>query len=208
MAADIKITLNLIKKAKAGDEFALNALLERYVHRVLKIVRIRIGAKLRGRMESMDVVQQVMMRVIKSFKNFSVQNEGAFLHWISKLVQNEIRDLADHHNASKRNAEKEIRPARGESEDRSVIAEIPADSIWRPSFQIKMKEDILLLEAGMDILSEEEKEVIVMRQYEELSFKEIGAKLDCSEDAARMKFVRAMDTLTDVLVKMRQETNG
>ena len=47
MADDIKTTLNLIGRAKAGEDQALNLLLERYMSRILKIVRMRLGPKLR-----------------------------------------------------------------------------------------------------------------------------------------------------------------
>ena len=199
MSDDIKTTLTLVRQAKAGENNALNLLLDRYVQRVLRIVRMRLGPKLRGRMESMDVVQEVMVRVIKDLENFEPKNEAAFLHWISQLVQNEIRDLADYHGAEKRNANKEVQPQKDSEEDRSVVSNTPANSIYRPSFQLRLKEDVLLLEAAMDELPEKQKEVIILRQYEEMSFKDIGDQLDCSEDAARMQYTRAIDKLTDLM---------
>ena len=199
MADDIKTTLNLVMRAKAGEDQALNLLLERYLNRILRIVRMKLGPKLRTKMESMDVVQEVMVRAVKGFEKFEPENEAAFLHWISKLVQNEIRDLADYHGAAKRDFAKEKENKKDSSIDSSVLSNIPANSEWRPSFQIKLKEDVLELEAAMDQLPEKQRDVVVMRQYEGMSFKEIGEELDCSEDAARIQFARAMDKLTDLL---------
>lgn len=199
MADDIKTTLNLVTRAKAGEDQALNLLLERYLNRILRIVRMKLGPKLRTKMESMDVVQEVMMRAIRGFENFEPKNEAAFLHWISKLVQNEIRDLADYHGAAKRDFKQETDNQKNSSIDSSLLSNIPANSQWKPSFQIRLKEDILELEAAMDQLSENQRDIVIMRQYEGLSFKEIGKELDCSEDAARMQFARAMNKLTDIL---------
>lgn len=199
MADDIKTTLNLVMRAKSGEDQALNLLLERYLHRILRIVRMKLGPKLRTKMESMDVVQEVMVRAVKGFENFEPKNEAAFLHWISKLVQNEIRDLADYHGAAKRDFKQETDNKKDASIDSSLLSNIPANSEWKPSFQIRLKEDVLELEAAMDQLPEKQKEIVIMRQYEGLSFKEIGQELDCSEDAARMQFARAMDKLTDLL---------
>ncbi len=202
MAENIGTTLTLVRKAKAGEGDALNLLFERYVPRILRIVRMRIGAGLRGHMESMDVVQEVMIRAIKAFDQFEAKDEAAFLHWISKLVQNEIRDLADYHKAEKRNADREVTTTKESTDNRSVLSQIPADSLYKPSFQVRLKEDVLQLEAALDQLPEKQREVIIMRQYEGMSFKDIGEKLGCSEDAARMQFARAMDRLTDLM------TNG
>lgn len=199
MADDIRVTLNLVTRAKAGEDQALNLLLERYLNRILRIVRMKLGPQLRTKMESMDVVQEVMMRAIRGFENFEQKNEAAFLHWISKLVQNEIRDLADYHGAAKRDFKQETDNKKDSSIDSSILSNIPANSEWRPSFQIKLKEDVLELEAAMDQLVEKQRDIVIMRQYEGLSFKEIGHELDCSEDAARMQFARAMDKLTDIL---------
>lgn len=199
MADDIKTTLNLVIRAKAGEDQALNLLLERYLNRILRIVRMKLGPKLRTKMESMDVVQEVMMRAIRGFENFEPKNEAAFLHWISKLAQNEIRDLADYHGAAKRDFKQETDNKKDSSIDSSLLSNIPANSEWKPSFQIRLKEDVLELEAAMDQLAESQRDIVIMRQYEGLSFKEIGKELDCSEDAARMQFARAMDKLTDIL---------
>ena len=199
MNNDIKTTLNLVRQAKAGENNALNLLLDRYVQRVLRIERMRLGVKLRGRMESMDVVQEVMMRVIKGLENFEPKDEAAFLHWISQLVQNEIRALADYHGAEKRNTNKEVQQPQNSEEDRSVGSNTPANSIYRPSFQLRLKEDVLQLESAMDELPEKQKEVVILRQYEGMSFKDIGDQLGCSEDAARMQYTRAIDKLTDLM---------
>jgi len=199
MQNDIKTTLALVMRAKAGEDQALNLLLHRYLDRILRIVRMKLGPKLRSKMESMDVVQEVMLRAIKGFEKFEPKNEAAFLHWMGKLVQNEIRDLADYHGAAKRNITKEIKTEKDASIGSSVLSNIPANSEWRPSFQFKLKEEVLELEAAMDHLMEKQREVIVMRQYEGFSFKEIGAEFDCSEDAARMQYARAMDKLTDLM---------
>ncbi len=202
MADDIRTTLTLVRKAKAGDGNANDLLFERYIPRILRIVRARLGPGLRGRMESMDVVQEVMIRAVRCFDRFEARDEAAFLHWISKLVQNEIRDLADYNKAEKRNFAKEISPIEDPENKRSLLSQLPADSIYRPSFQVQLKEDVLQLEKALDQLPETQREVIILRQYEGMSFKDVGEKISCSEDAARMQFARAMDKLTDLM------TNG
>lgn len=199
MSGDISETLNLVRQAKSGEPAALNLLLDRYLQRILRIVRLRLGPKLRGRLESMDIVQEVMLRALRGFEQFEARDEAAFLHWISRLVHNEIRDQADFHGAAKRDAAKEVASHNNSEENRSVLSQIPADSVYRPSFQLRLKDDVLRLEAAMDRLNETQRDVIVMRQYEGMSFREIGLEMNLSEDAARMQFSRALDKLTDLM---------
>ncbi|MBF0107543.1 MAG: sigma-70 family RNA polymerase sigma factor [Deltaproteobacteria bacterium] len=199
MTEDIKTTINLVNKAKAGEGKALDLLLERYMGRVLKIVRMRLGAHLRQKTESMDIVQEVMIRALNGFETFEPKDEAAFLHWISKLVSNEIRDLADYHQAQKRDLNKEHKKAKDQDPSRSVISNLPAKSMYRPSFQVQLKQEVLELETALDQLSEDQRDVVVMRQYEGMSFKDIAEMLNTTEDAARMKFARAIDKLTDLM---------
>jgi RNA polymerase sigma-70 factor (ECF subfamily) len=199
MSDDIKTTLTLVQRAKTGENQALNLLLDRYMNRVLRIVRMRLGKHLRQKMESMDVVQEVMIRAIKDFDHFELQNEGAFLRWLSALIQNQISDLADFHSAEKRNQNKEASSGKKSDSDRSILSQLPADSIYRPSVQFQLKQDVLELETALDQLSADQREIIIMRQYEELSFKDIGQTLTLSEDAARMQYTRALGKLTDLM---------
>ena len=199
MGVEIHTTINLVNRAKAGDDSALNLLFTHYMDRILRMVRMRMGAKMRVRLDSMDVVQEVMERAIKAFDNFEVKHEAAFLHWIRKLVQNEIVNLAEFHNAGKRNPNQEAIKSDGNEKDCSVIGNLPAQSMWNPGRQLKLKEEVIELEAAMDELTEGQREVIIMKQYEGLTFKEMSEILKCEEDAARMKHVLAMDKLTDLM---------
>lgn len=198
MPDDIKTTLHLVQRAKSGESAALNLLLDHYMERVLRIVRMRLGKHLRSKLESMDVVQEVMIRALRGFDNFEAKDEKAFVHWLGKLVQNQIRDLADYHGAGKRDHKLEVASLHNSDKERSVLSKIPAEGIIRPSIQIQLKQEILELEAALDQLNDTQREVVIMRQ-EEMSFSEIGKELNLSEDAARMQFARAMNKLTDLM---------
>src|SRR3990167_7503412 len=194
-------TLHLVKKVKEGDKEALQSLLARYLPRIHQMVRLSLGAKLRNRMESMDIVQEVLGRILKSFDKFEIRHEASFVHWVRVLVQNEIRNQAAYQKADCRNADKEIRPVKNESGSWLYIGAGLADTGRSPGSVAEAKDNLDQLAQALEQLSEGEREIIVMRQYEDLSFGDIGEILGCSEDASRMKFVRAMDKLTDIFKK-------
>lgn len=98
----------LIERVQAGDRSALNDLCVRYQQRVLSAVRIRLGAKLRGKIESWDVVQEVLLQAVGRINSFEYRSEGAFLKYLNQLVENRLRDEANRQGAQRRNADREI----------------------------------------------------------------------------------------------------
>ena len=202
MTDDIHTTIRLVRDAKNGDPKAYNLLLERYLDRVISLVNLKLTAKLREKLESDDVVQEVMERAIKVFEKYDIKNEKAFLYWLRVLVQNTIYDLHDYHSADKRDLHLEAKHnASTDSVAKSLIGNLPAGSVWNPASQLRKKEESLELKNAMDSLSDEDKEVIIMHQYEELSFPEISELTGVAADTLRMRFGRAMDKLTDAMTE-------
>lgn len=64
-------TRHLVVLAKDGDESALNKLWAVYGPRVLWLVRLRMGKELRSKLESMDLVQDVLVSALKDLGNFT-----------------------------------------------------------------------------------------------------------------------------------------
>ena len=98
---DIRTTKVLVAEAQQGDRPALNELCDRYVSRVLVAVRARLGDGLRRKVESWDVVQEVMIDAIGNLNEFTFRTEGAFLNYLNRVVENRIRDEADRWAAQK-----------------------------------------------------------------------------------------------------------
>jgi RNA polymerase sigma-70 factor (ECF subfamily) len=195
--AALRDSLDLLHSAKKGDQVAYETFMARYFDKVLRIVRARLGVKLRGRQESMDIAQDAMIRVIQGMEKFEPRSEGALIQWVSKLVENQIRDAADYHGAQKRRISQEV-PIGAGAEEPYRLSRIADLSQKTPSQILALKEQLEQLERTLDRLGER-KEVILLRNYAGMSFKEIGEELNISEDAARMQFIRAMDKLTDLL---------
>ena len=63
-------TYTLIRQAQAGDTNALNLLYTRYGERIHAIVRLRLGPRLRRKLESCDIVQSALMASVRSLKEF------------------------------------------------------------------------------------------------------------------------------------------
>lgn len=190
-------TQNLVTLAREGDETALNQLCRVYAARVLWLVRLRMGKELRSKLESMDVVQDVLIYALRDLGDFTYKTEGDFVRWLSRVAENRLRDNLDKLHAVKRDIRKEVRlnSHRIAAEDRFAAAAEPMDTTT-PSAIMSKSEEFDKLAKAIDTLKPEYREAIVLARIEGLSYREIGNKLGKSADAARMLVSRAMGALS------------
>jgi RNA polymerase sigma-70 factor (ECF subfamily) len=186
-------TQALLRLAQIGDNNALNELYNRYVMRVLAAVRARLGAELRGKLESWDVVQDALLASLKNVHSFDQSSEGAFLNWLATVVENRIRDQVDYFRAGKRDHRLE-RPLVA---PRSVESSVPLDtpdrsSVPTPSQVLILSEDLARLEQAMDQLPEESRELVVAVKIEGRTYVEIADATGKSPDSVRMQVKRAL----------------
>ena len=182
---------------KAGDDDALDQLCRVYGERVRRIVRLRIGQELRVKLDSMDLVQDVLLDALRGLRGFTYENEGDFLRWLSRIAQNALGHHVEKLHANKRDIRKEVRFDALRPTTRGRLADIsePID-FTTPSVIMARKEELDKLERAIDTLKPEHKEVIVLAKIEGLSYKEIGERLGKSADAVGMLLSRAMVALT------------
>jgi RNA polymerase sigma-70 factor (ECF subfamily) len=157
-----------------------------------------MGNELRSKLESMDMVQDVLMCAFRDFEDFKYTSEGDLLRWLGKIAENRIRDNLDKLHAEKRDIRKEI-PLHDDGatsrNDRVRVLEPARDTT--PSVILSKREELDKLEKAIDKLKPEYKEVIILAKIDGLSYKEIGQRLGKSADAAGHMLLRAMVSLTD-----------
>jgi len=192
----------LIQQVQRGDQTALAELLRRYQMRVLAAVRIRLGANLRNKVESWDIVQDVMIDALRKVQSFGFRSEGAFLKYLNRVVENRIRDEADRWGAQKRDAHREIPLDGRRSSGAANPLNTPEDRASpTPSKVLVLQEELACLERAMDRLgseSEEYRELILAVKIEGRSYREIAEETGSTEDAVRMRVKRALLALTRI----------
>jgi RNA polymerase sigma-70 factor (ECF subfamily) len=158
-----------------------------------------MGTELRSKLESMDLVQDVLVSALTDLGDFTYKNEGDFLRWLSKIAENRLRDNVDKLHAGKRDIRKEVRlDNRGPTTGGRFFAVRGPIDATTPSVIMSKKEDLDELAKAMDELKPEYKEVIVLTKIEGLSYKEISDRLGKSSEAVRKLVSRAMAVLTSV----------
>jgi RNA polymerase sigma-70 factor (ECF subfamily) len=178
-------TRALYDLARRGSPEDVNAFYERCARKLLPLIRLRLGRTLRREMESRDILQAVLCKSLGRLDN--VKEPAAVMSWLARIAENEIRDQADYYKRLRRDA-----AMRAPIED---AADVPAP-IRHALSQAIVSSQTEALEAALEELNDAQREIIVLRKLEELTFPEIAQRLDKSEDACRMAFSRAMAVLT------------
>lgn len=175
----------LFEQARNGAPDDVNAFYARCARKLLPLIRLRLGRTLRRELESRDILQSVLCKSLGRLDQ--VQDPRAVMSWLARAAENEIRDQADFHQRQRRDAAR-----RAPLDD---AADVPAP-VRQALSQAIVNEQAARLEAALESLPDAQRELIILRKLEELSFPEIAARLGRSEDACRMAFSRAMAALT------------
>jgi RNA polymerase sigma-70 factor (ECF subfamily) len=177
----------LLERARTGSPEAVNLLYERVSARVLGYIRLRLGRELRSRLESRDILQATLLKSFENLREFRGNETGSLLAWLARIADNEILDAFDRVHRQKRDVARET-----PLDDAAPVPAITRSALSR----IIIDERARQLEAALDTLSPDHRDVILMRKFAELSFAEIGRRTGRSADASRMLFARAMAALT------------
>ena len=178
-------TSELFLETRRGAPGAADAFYERCARKLLPLIRLRMGRSLRAEIDSRDVLQSVMLKAVPRLDQ--VEDPRTVMAWLARIAENEIRDQADYRQRQMRDAAR-----RAPLED---AAAVPAP-IRQALSQAIANEQLARVEDALESMSPAEREIIVLRKLEELTFAEIGRRLGKSEDACRMAFARAMAALT------------
>jgi len=179
----------LLERAREGSSEALGALLARCGERLLSLIRLRLGPRLRERVEPRDVLQATLLKALEAFGRFEGRETASLMAWLARIAENEVRDQADFHGRQRRDAARQV-PL--EDAPESALVERARSLTSRIALDQRMER----LERALETLLPEQREVIVLRRLHEMSYPEIATRLGRSADACRMLFTRAMTALT------------
>lgn len=182
-------SVELVRAAQGGGTPALEQLVERHYSDVLAIVRRRLGNELRRFHESGDLVQEALVQAVRSFDRYELEDEGAFLRWISAVVENRLRDLSRFHRAERRDSGSERRES---SMDLGEGWAGGAESGAGPATQVSEAERQERLAGALDQLEPKLRELVRARM-EGRAWKDIAETCGYrTESAARMAYSRAI----------------
>lgn len=192
----------LIQHALDGDEAALANLFERHRGRLRKMVDLRMDRRIRGRINPSDILQEAFIDLANQLPDYKEKSKLPFFVWVRWITGQRLAKVHHFHlDAEKRNAAREMTLYRGRMPQATSMAlasqlignsTSAAGQVMRAERQLKLQ-DIL---NGMD---EDDREVLAMRYFEQLSNSEIALILEVSDATAGMRHLRALRRLQNQL---------
>ncbi len=193
-------TIHLLQKWLDGDEESLAALVELELPRIRRHVHQRIGPVLRSKGETGDYVQDALIEFLRFGPRFVLQDEHRFRALLCRIVENTLRSRHGWFTARRRAIARE-RPLPPTT---IVSLERGCASSKTPSRSAERHEREALVRLGMELLDPDDRDVIVMREWEDLSFNDIGKQLDIPANTARMRHTRAVRRLAKKVDGLRR----
>ena len=166
----------LVKAFQQGQGQALEVLVNRYKDKIYSSILFLVKDKYLAE----DLFQDVFIKVIDTIRNNRYTEEGKFLPWALRIAHNLC---VDHFRQVKRS------PAIKTSDDRDIF-EVLNMSDESPETKMMQGQSHDRVRRLVDMLPDEQREVIVLRHYADLSFKEIAQMTNCSINTAlgRMRY--------------------
>lgn len=199
MLPDDADTNRLIEQARQRDKAAFGELLARHRNRLRQMVAVRIDDRVSARVDPSDVVQEAMAEAAKRFDAYLQEPAVAFYPWLRRIAWERLVDLHRRHIGA---------------EKRSVIRErslgLSDASTMRFADLLKSKDDGPLkrmlrrelhgrVRTALAELSDNDREILVLRHLEQLSTQEAAAVLGITEKAAVQRHVRALRRFKGIL---------
>jgi RNA polymerase sigma-70 factor (ECF subfamily) len=156
---------------------------------LLAIAHARLPPTLRAKGEASDLVQETLAAAYQAKHQFRGQTLGELRAWLRTILVNELATFRRHYETSTRNV------AREKPLDAAQTEISPAT----PITEVIRREETRLLTRAVAGLPREYHLAVLLRVEDGLSFAGIGARLGCTEEAARKLFTRALERLRDAV---------
>jgi RNA polymerase sigma factor (sigma-70 family) len=141
-----------------------------------------------------------MVQFLQYGPRIQINDEDHFRALLVRIVENGLRDKNDWFKARRRAISQEC-PL---PSDTILCLDNPRQRVKTPSAAAQDSEREAWVRLGMELLEPEEREVLVFRQWENLSFAKIGERLGITADAARMRNNRAISRLGEIVGELRR----
>lgn len=176
---------NLVERCLAGQESAWEDLVKLHTRRVFAICYRFTNSD----SEAQDLTQEVFLRIFKNLKSFR-SGEGSFAVWLTRLTRNL---LIDHYRRTR------LDRATDSLEDQASVLEEKTAMMSRTDGMLAGREASELLQHALQKLSPDLRETVILRDLEELDYREIAHVLNVPEGTVKSRLNRGRAELARVL---------
>lgn len=192
-----------LASAKEGETSALGKVLNSYRNHLLLIANRELGESIQAKIGASDVVQETFLEAQEIFPRFHGKSREELVAWLTQILEFKLAQVRRRFAGTQmRDISREERLAPVEQTiDRDLRISAPAS----PREFCERLDDLEAVQRALPQLPLEYRVAIEMRSVRRSTFAELGKTLNCSNDAARMTWVRAVLQLRKVLRADREE---
>lgn len=186
---------NLVRRAKAGETGAFDALVEKYQHRILKLA----GRYVSDRTARQDVVQEAFIKAWRNIRTF--RGDSQFYTWLFRITVNTAMNYLA---AARRRPEHTLPP--GDEEDPSMDdMRVDLDT---PEGEVEAEEVSAIVNEVISELSEDLRVAITLRELEGMSYEQIAYIMKCPIGTVRSRIFRAREAIDERLRPILDDSSG
>ena len=199
---DGEVTAELLINVKDGKALAVDHLMDRHRNSLRRMIQLRLDQRIMQRMDVSDVIQDVLMEANRRLTDYLANPVIPFHLWIRQIAKDRIIDAHRRHRVSAKRSIDREQPGQGQGPpDQSTmdLANQFRDQGLTPAAAATQRELAVQIESAVQLLRENDREIILMRHYEQLNNQEIAQSLGLTEPAASMRYLRALKRLREVI---------
>lgn len=185
-------------RAKAGDVNALAELFEQSKPRLRRMIDLRMDERIHQRVDPSDVLQEAYVDLANQLPAYVEEPKIPFFIWMRRITGQRLGKVHRQHlDAAKRDAGREVSLHRGPLPQVTsfALASRLVGNVTAPVDRAVRAERQLKLEEAVNEMADEDREIIALRHFEEMTTTEVAAALGISEPAAGMRYLRAIRRL-------------
>jgi RNA polymerase sigma-70 factor (ECF subfamily) len=194
-------TVARLLQARGDDKAAVAGLLEAYRGYLRLLARTSIDRSLRGKADPSDVVQDTMIRAAQYFDAFRGTTEAELVAWLRQILLQGLVDLARRYRTASRHVGREQSLNRIIDQSSAALDAMGKMSSPRSGSLPSGAVAGVLVAQALSQLAADDREVITLRNFEQLEWLQVGERMGRSAEAARKLWGRAIQRLRPLLEK-------
>lgn len=201
MWPDADTTRILLSRARRGDASAIERLLGRHRAALRRMIELRLDPALRRRVDASDIVQDVLVDANRRLRAYLDEPAMPFHLWLHHMAKDRIIDAHRRHRQAARRSMDREQPLAGATDASHGRVGGPAlvDPALTPAADAAWRELQGRFAAAVEQLDDRDREIVLLRHFEQLSNADAAALLDLAPPAASMRYIRAMRRLRGLL---------
>jgi RNA polymerase sigma-70 factor (ECF subfamily) len=171
------------------------AVLERFRDYLRLLARLQLPARLRGKMDPSDLVQETLLRAYKGLDEFRGRSLAEQTVWLRQILAHTLANAIREYSSQKRDAALELSLQQALADSSSRLEHLLAADQPSPSQQAEHNEQMLRLARALEALPESQREALLLRYTQGLSVPEICQQLGRSRASVASLLRRGLQQL-------------